>query len=889
MPHPSNSAPRLPPFWYWFSHRHVRAPGAAVRCLLFLVALGSCWGVGRLRAETVVVINEFDADQAGGDANEFLELFAYDSLTGQGVPHFALDGYVVVFFNGGAAGNGAYAVTPVGGTATAAVALDGQSTNSAGFFVIGSPGVEGAALQLSPGAAGWMQNGADGIGLYRNPTTSFIVGTPATPDALVDAVVYGTEDLDDLDLLEILTPGGTQINEPANGTEAVARVPDGGTPFDSSVFAPRAPTPGSLNQPIATLTLTFTPPVMTEAGTRVGTVIRNGSTAEAVTVTFLSSDTSELAPPASLVIPSGADSATLTVAAVDDGWPDGPQVVELSATAPGYVPASVSLTVADDGDAEQPLVINEVFASGNGDANQDGLQSTQQDRFNDEFVEIVNRGVGPVDLSGHQLFTSSTDLVRHVFPAGTVLLPGGAIVVFGGGSPPLGMTAGFGTAWIQVASAPSFGLFLVEPEARLSLQDPAGREVAGFVYRDQSNTFDSVTLSPDLTGQPVQHGSVNESSASFSPGTRADGRAFVELTASLALEVAPMAVAEGAGPGAAILRVERSGPLAEALVVAVASDDASEAVPATPTITIPAGQSAASVGINILDDATSDGAQTVTMTCVAAGHLNGSATLVVDDDSRDAPPSAVFINEIDTDQPGSDTGEFIELSVGEAASRALDGFMVVLFNGGQSVNGAYRVIDLTGYTTGNDGLFVIGNAGVPGVDLVIPASTLQNGADAIAVYRGPPSAFSTVGTPTPPVADGLIDAVVYGNGSGEDADLIAAFQAAGGLPTNSLSQQNEGDPNNAAALARVPDATDPFGTFVTQNPSPGAPNQSAGVKDPTIAIALVDDRLVITFTGVLEQSATLLDASFAPVPGATSPYSLPMPDGGAHYFRAARR
>jgi len=854
-----------------------------------LAVLGlCCWGLG-IRAQTVVVINEFDADQAGGDALEFLELFAFDAGTGQGVPHFALDGYVVVFFNGGGAGNGAYAVTPLGGVATAAISLDGRATNSAGFFVIGSPGVEGAVVQISPGATGWFQNGADGVGLYRNPATPFVTGTGATSDDLVDAVVYGTDDPEDVDLLEILTPGSMQVNEPTNGAEALARIPDGGAPFVSSAFALRLPTPGSLNQPGETLTLAFAPATVSESETREGTITRSGGTTEAVTVKLVSSDTGELSVPASLVVPAGVTSAKVAVVAVDDLWSDGPQEVGLMATAPGYVPASVSLTVTDNGDPEHPLVINEVFAAGNGDANQDGAQSTNQDRFNDEFVEIVNRGAVPFDLGGYQIFASSIDSVRHIFPAGTELVPGGAIVVFGGGAPPLGMTAGFGTAWIQVASAPSLGLFLVEPAAQLSLQNPAGQEVAGFVYRDQTNASDSVTLSPDLAGDPAQHRSVSETSEPFSPGTRTDGSAYVELTDALALEVTPSSLTEDTGPGAARLAVERSGPLDRALVVAVVSDDPSEAVPATPTVTIPAGQAAASVAINVRDDAARDGAQSVTFTCVAAGHLNGSVTLRVDDDGRDTPPSAVFINEIDTDQPGSDTGEFIELSVGEAVGRALDGFIVVLFNGGQSVNGAYRVIDLAGHSTGGDGLFVIGSGSVPNVDLVLPDSTLQNGADAIAVYRAAASAIVTSGTPSPPLPDGLIDAVVYGNGSGEDADLIAAFQAAGGPPAEALSQQNERDPNNSMALARLPGATNPFGTFAAQEPTPGAPNQSGEVGAPAIALAIRDGRLVIKFTGGLEQSATLLDGSFAPVAGATSPYSLPLPSGGTLYFRAVRR
>ena len=112
-----------------------------------------------------------------------------------------------------------------------------KRTNAAGFFVIGSPAVAGSDLQISPGSSGWFQNGADGVGLYKNPTTEFTTSTGATATELVDAIVYGTDDSDDLDLLETLTPGASQINEAPNSVNALARLPDGGASFASSAFA----------------------------------------------------------------------------------------------------------------------------------------------------------------------------------------------------------------------------------------------------------------------------------------------------------------------------------------------------------------------------------------------------------------------------------------------------------------------------------------------------------------------------------------------------------------------------------------------------------------------------------------------------------------------------
>jgi len=842
---------------------------------------------GTVAAQTVVVINEFKSDPPGADTGEFVELFAYDAGTGQGVPEAALDGYVVVFFNGGPSGNPAYAVTPLGGTPVAALRLDGRTTNAAGFFVIGSPAVAASDIVLSPGASGWFQNGPDGVGLYRYPTTEFTTRTGATGTDLVDAVVYGTDDPEDIDLLDALNPGGRQINEAPNSSPALARLPDGGPPFAPGSFAPQAATPGSLNQPTDTLTITLTPPTLKEGTVRETLVTRQGSPAAAVTLKVTSSDPDALAVPATVELPMGAASGTLVLTGVDDLWPDGTQSVEITVTAPGYLPTHLAVTVTDDGDTPQPLVINEVFASGNGDANRDGAATTAQDRFNDAFVEIVNRGDRPADLGGYQLFTSSLATARHTFPPGTMLPPGGALVVFGGGTPALGITPAFGTAWIQVANAPTHGIYLIEPAATVSLRNPAGQEVAGFRYDHPAAAADSITRNPDGTGTPSPHALLGDGSIFHTPGTRTDGRAFVTLTAPLTPEINRSPVVENAGPAAATLTVRRPAPFTLPLIVTVLSNDPTEAVPATTSLTIPAGQAAATMAINTIDDTARDGPQEVTFTCIAAGHLNGSTTMVVDDDGLDAPPIGVFINEIDTDQPGADTAEFVELYVGEPAARSLDGYIVVFFNGNHPANGAYLVVDLTGRSSDARGFFVMGSAAVPDVDLILPDASIQNGTDAVAVYRAPASAFVSGSHPTPPSATDLVDAVVYGNI--EDPDLLAAFHGVNASTAPALVQQREGTANNPDALARVPEAASAFGSFTTRPPTPGTSNTLEARPPPTIAIRVDGDVLVLTFTGTLEESSSLLEGSFTPVVGATSPHLIPRPATGTRFFRAVAR
>ena len=100
------------------------------------------------------------------------------------------------------------------------------------------------------------------------------------------------------------------------------------------------------------------------------------------------------------------------------------------------------------------------------------------------------------------------------------------------------------------------------------------------------------------------------------------------------------------------------------------------------------------------------------------------------------PPVAtnVLINELDSDTPGTDAAEFIELYDGGAGGTALDGLVVVFYNGSNDLS--YAAFDLGGLHTNASGYFTLGDTGVPGVDFVIDSNILQNGADAVAILAG---------------------------------------------------------------------------------------------------------------------------------------------------------
>lgn len=132
------------------------------------------------------------------------------------------------------------------------------------------------------------------------------------------------------------------------------------------------------------------------------------------------------------------------------------------------------------------------------------------------------------------------------------------------------------------------------------------------------------------------------------------------------------------------------------------------------------------------------------------------------------PATNILINEIDADQDGTDSAEFIELFDGGAGNTALDGLVLVLYNGNSDV--VYDAIDLDGQTTDANGFFVVGSANVPNVDLVeFTTNGLQNGADAVALYVGDATDFPN-GTAV--TTTNLLDAIVYDTNDADDAGLL---------------------------------------------------------------------------------------------------------------------
>ena len=179
----------------------------------------------------------------------------------------------------------------------------------------------------------------------------------------------------------------------------------------------------------------------------------------------------------------------------------------------------------DTGDPRFELTINEILAdpdAGTGDANCDGVVDTSDD----EFVEIVNTGSVPVDLTDVTLHDAVSQ--KHTFGP-SVLAPGDVVVVFGGGTPTFDGSQPGG--WCQplppnatVETATTGSLALTNTGDTVTLYGPLGGELTSYSYGGEGGQNESLNRVPELSDQAmVLHTSVPGATEAFSPGRFADG------------------------------------------------------------------------------------------------------------------------------------------------------------------------------------------------------------------------------------------------------------------------------------------------------------------------------------------------------------------------------
>ena len=232
----------------------------------------------------------------------------------------------------------------------------------------------------------------------------------------------------------------------------------------------------------------------------------------------------------SVTIPAGDQSAAIQLTTLQDTLAENNETIEISigtATGASFETTSTLAIIIQEDDGGSGvtvnLILNEILYDPSnsgleGDANGDGSYAQSED----EFIELVNLSTTDLDMSGFEIYDAENLVAgtpNHTVPANTIIAPGKALVIFGGGTP----TGTFGGATVQTST---FGdLNLNNSGDTLTVMDASGSVILTFDIEPLSNNpNESYTRNPDLTGEFEQHG--ENTSLLFSPGTKIDGTSF---------------------------------------------------------------------------------------------------------------------------------------------------------------------------------------------------------------------------------------------------------------------------------------------------------------------------------------------------------------------------
>jgi predicted extracellular nuclease len=194
----------------------------------------------------------------------------------------------------------------------------------------------------------------------------------------------------------------------------------------------------------------------------------------------------------------------------------------------------------------------------------------------------------------------------------------------------------------------------------------------------------------------------------------------------------------------------------------------------------------------------------------------------------------ILINEVDADQSGTDSAEFVELYDGGAGNTDLSGLSIVLYNG--SDDASYLAFDLDGLSTDVDGYFVMcGNAATTAncdLDVAPDTNLIQNGADAVALVEGDAVDFPN---DTPVSTAGLLDAIVYDTDDGDDAGLLVLLNA--GQPQVNEAGRNNKDNHSNQRCPNGSGGARNTSTYSQYLPTPG---EASVCEDPALEVFIHD-------------------------------------------------
>lgn len=274
-----------------------------------------------------VVINEIDADTPSVDLLEFVEL---KSTT----PNFSLDGYVLVFYNGGSG---------TGKLSYLAIDLDGYSTDINGIVHFGNAAVSPEPVFITGNST--IQNGPDVVALYLGNATDFPMNTIAHTSGVIDALAYsnnGTAQPTELMSVFGLTVCVNENQTSSAASHSIQRKNDG-------TYEVKAPTPGVNNDGSGVILNYVTTSLNTTALIEGQSFIISFSTTQPVqnqplTINFTlnnySFDTNDYSGNTTVTIPVGSSNGSTSIQILNDLINEGDEELKIVVNALPYGYAS---------------------------------------------------------------------------------------------------------------------------------------------------------------------------------------------------------------------------------------------------------------------------------------------------------------------------------------------------------------------------------------------------------------------------------------------------------------------------------------------------------------------------------------------------------------------
>ncbi|MEM6688500.1 MAG: choice-of-anchor D domain-containing protein [Planctomycetota bacterium] len=833
-------------------------------------------------------INEWRISSGVDDNNDnFAEL--YDTTGASGV---STNGLTLVAISG--------SFNP--GLIDFVIPLDGGSTDADGYLLAHSSGADPSNVEPTDVSVA-------GLDFFGSPQTLFLVsGFTGTAGLDLDPTDSGnlaqapwTTAFDSVTLDTAIGAArnynsASQVlsNSQTNAAAGFRRLPNGQNTLLELAFADTGQdTPGRSNElppavRIVDRTETQNP------GTDANLVVREGGLFDTFSVQLDSPPTSNvtvtLDPDAQLALdtfsPSTADTPldlTFTpgnwfipqqvfVAANDDvdveGDHQGLITVSSASTDAAYDLSGlpqISAFVIDNETPDAVVVINEVlkdpFQGDDSlpadDSNLDGVFDAEDD----EFVEIVNSGSTSVDISGWTLADSTPDspTVRHVFASGTVLAPGQAIVVFGGGTP-----GNFGNALTATASTGTLSLGNGADAVGLYSSSQLIDYHSWFVDDDEDllgndGVDTSLARFPDVTGEYVD--SDDFLGPISSPGLDNLGNPFLIGAAVLVTQTdGSTAVAEGGNTDT--VDIVLSGTPSQNVTVTVTPTDAEidlgdgAGVAINLTFTPGNSDTPQSVTVSAFDDTVGEGTHSSSFTISTSsgdGTYDGlvAPTVNVSIADDDLPTtSTVVINEARFSSSGGAVADFVEL-IGDPLT-SFNGISLVIISNEFDPGEVNEIVDLSAGSTDADGFFLLADNG--------SSYTLDPGdlEDDFSPFGGPQTLLLVEGlgalaedTDLDSDDDGVFDAAFPWTGviagistSDNDGNADVFYTFTDTLGNDFTPPVADLDGNFAAsAVARNPDETGNFvtlGFFDQSSDTPGSTNEVPDIEVTGLADTVID-------------------------------------------------